>query len=76
MLTTMIYGYLRVSTDKQTTDNQRYELLQFAHEKHLRIDTWIEETISATKPLTERKLGALLNQMKQGDILIVTELSA
>jgi DNA invertase Pin-like site-specific DNA recombinase len=71
----MIYGYIRVSTDKQTTENQRYEILKFAHEKQLRIDTWIEETISATKQLKARKLGALLDQMKAGDILIVTELS-
>ena len=43
----MMYGYIRVSTDKQTTENQRYEILKFAHEKHLRIDRWIEETVTA-----------------------------
>src|SRR3712207_4140005 len=71
----MIYGYIRVSTDKQTTDNQRYEILKFADEKKLHVDTWIEETISATKQLRHRKLGALIEQMQEGDILIVTELS-
>jgi len=25
----MIYGYIRVSTDKQTVENQRYEINQF-----------------------------------------------
>jgi DNA invertase Pin-like site-specific DNA recombinase len=71
----MIYGYIRVSTDKQTTENQRFEILKFAHEKHLRIDRWMEETISATKKLSDRKLGALIERMHEEDILIVTELS-
>src|SRR4051794_26401681 len=71
----MIYGYIRVSTDKQTTDNQRYEVLKFAAEKKLRVDRWIEETISATKHLNNRKLGQLLTTMQEGDLLIVTEVS-
>ena len=71
----MIYGYIRVSTDKQTTKNQRFEILEFAHEKRLRIDEWIEETISATKKLSDRKLGTLIERMHEDDILIVTELS-
>lgn len=56
----MIYGYIRVSTDNQTTDNQRFEILKYADEKKLAIDEWIEETISATRKLSHRKLGALL----------------
>src|SRR3712207_106890 len=71
----MMYGYIRVSTDKQTTDNQRFEILKFADEKKLRVDRWIEETISATKHLSHRKLGRLLETMQPDDILIVTELS-
>src|ERR687886_1142289 len=71
----MMYGYIRVSTDKQTTENQRYEILKFAHEKNFHVDRWIEETISATKKLSDRKLGALLTTMREDDILIVTELS-
>ena len=71
----MMYGYIRVSTDKQTTDNQRFEILKFADEKKLRVDQWIEETISATKHLSHRKLGRLLDAMQPDDVLIVTELS-
>jgi DNA invertase Pin-like site-specific DNA recombinase len=71
----MIYGYIRVSTDKQTTENQRFEILKFAHERHLSVDRWIEETISATKKLPDRKIGALIERMREEDILIVTELS-
>ena len=71
----MIYGYIRVSTDKQTTENQRFELLKYADEKKLHIDRWIEETISATRQLSQRKLGSLLTHLQEGDILLVTELS-
>jgi DNA invertase Pin-like site-specific DNA recombinase len=60
----MIYGNIRVSTDKQTTENQRFEILKFAAEKKLHIDQWIEETISSTKRLETRKLGALIQEMK------------
>jgi putative DNA-invertase from lambdoid prophage Rac len=71
----MIYGYIQVSTDKQTTENQRFAILKYADEKQLRVDQWIEETISATKQLSHRKLGFLLSRMQQDDILIVSELS-
>lgn len=71
----MKYGYIRISTDKQTTENQRYEILKFADVKQFAIDEWIEETISSTKRLEVRKFGELLKRMQKGDILIVSELS-
>ncbi len=71
----MIYGYIRVSTDRQTTENQRFEILKFADEKRLPIDQWVEETISATKHLDDRQLGQLLSRLEADDVLIVTELS-
>src|SRR6266849_5652495 len=71
----MIYGYIRVSTDKQTMENQRFEILKFADEKKLSIDRWIEETVSSTKKLSDRKLGSLIERMHEEDILIVSELS-
>ena len=60
----MIYGYIRVSTDKQTTENQRFEIKKFADKNNLKIDKWIEETISATKSLDKRKLGKLLTKLQ------------
>ena len=71
----MIFGYIRVSTDKQNTENQRFEILKFSESREMIIEEWIEETISATKKLEDRKFGALLKKMKKGDILIVTEIS-
>lgn len=36
---------------------------------------WIQETVSGTKKPEKRKLGKLLNQVKQGDTIVVAELS-
>lgn len=71
----MIYGYIRVSTDKQTVENQRYEINRFCAQHTYVIDKWIEETISGSKLVEERKLGKLLKKMKKGDVLICSELS-
>jgi len=71
----MIYGYIRVSTDKQTVENQRFEINQFCERQELVVHRWIEETISGAKNLEDRKLGKLLKKMKKGDILICSELS-
>ena len=71
----MIYAYIRVSTDRQSVENQKYEILKFADEKKLQVNTWVEETVSGTKKVKNRKLGNLLNQMETKDILIVSEIS-
>lgn len=71
----MIYGYIRVSTDRQTVENQRYEVNQFCEKHVLVVDKWIEETISGSKSINDRKLGNLLKKMKKEDILICSELS-
>ena len=71
----MIYGYIRVSTDKQTVENQRYEINEFCKKNDLIVNQWIEEVISGTKKLSERKLDKLIKKMKKNDILICSELS-
>lgn len=71
----MIYGYIRVSSDKQTVENQRFEINKFCEKNHLLIDGWIEETISGTKNYDKRKLGQLLNKVKKDDLIICAELS-
>ena len=71
----MIYGYIRVSTDKQTVKNQRFEINKFCKRQDIQIDEWIEETISGTKEVEKRRLGKLLKRLQKGDILICSELS-
>jgi len=71
----MTYGYIRVSTDKQTVENQRYEIQKFCSQNNLSVEHWIEETISGTKIPEKRLLGSLLERVRAGDLIICSELS-
>jgi len=71
----MTYGYIRVSTDKQTVENQRFEINKFCDKQQIKVDGWIEETISGTKNFDKRKLGSLLKKIQKGDLIICAELS-
>ena len=71
----MVYGYIRVSSDKQTVENQRFEINKFCEKQKLVINDWIEETISGTKNYTKRQLGNLLKKVHKDDIIICSELS-
>ena len=71
----MNYGYIRVSSDKQTVENQRYEISRFAETQGLAINGWIEETISGTKNYDKRELGKLLKKVRKDDLIICAELS-
>ena len=52
-----------------------FEIKQYASKNKLKINKWVEESISSRKPLSKRELGALLTTLKAGDILITTEIS-
>jgi len=71
----MIYGYIRVSTDKQNTENQKFEIQNFANQNNIAIGEWIEETVSSAQDLHKRKLGKLICKAKEGDLIIASELS-
>ena len=71
----MIYAYIRVSTDKQTLENQEFEIKKYCEQENIKIDQWITETISGTKDFEKRKLGKLLKRLKSGDIIISSEIS-
>jgi len=71
----MYYGYIRVSSDKQTVENQRFEINKFCEKNGVNIDGWIEETISGTKNYDKRALGKLLKKVNKDDVIICSELS-
>lgn len=71
----MIYGYTRVSTELQNTENQKHEIQTFAEVNKITINKWVNEVISSRKSLKEKQLGKLLKHLKKGDILIASELS-
>lgn len=71
----MVYGYIRVSTGKQTVENQKYAIQAFCERSGLTVDAWIEETVSGAKRFDKRKLGDLLGKVQTGDAIICTEIT-
>lgn len=72
----MIYGYLRVSTNKQDADNQQLGVDDFARRHGWTIDKYIvDDGVSGTKDPAKRRLGPLLRRLKKGDVLITSEIS-
>lgn len=71
----MVYGYVRVSSDKQTVKNQKFEIEKFCHDNSIKIDDWIEETISGTRYFGKRELGKLLRKVTKGYLIICAEIS-
>ncbi len=71
-----VYGYLRVSTDKQDCDNQKIGVEALAEKLGLPIESWIiDDGVSGTKEPEKRKLGKLLRKIRTGDVIICSELS-
>lgn len=71
----MNYGYIRVSTDKQSAENQRYQIEQYFKTHSIKADGWIQEVKSGTLYYRKRSLGKLLNKVKKGDMIVCTEIS-
>lgn len=68
-------AYLRASTDKQDTNNQKLEILEYARKQDLKIDDFIELTISSRKSPKQRRIEELTHRLDSSDTLIVIELS-
>ena len=69
------YAYIRVSTDKQTLENQKHKILEFAFNKKIQIEDFIEVEVSSKKTQKERLIEDLFFKLKENDTLVVTELS-
>ncbi|HEY1645351.1 MAG TPA: recombinase family protein [Candidatus Saccharimonadales bacterium] len=68
-------AYIRTSTDKQDLNNQKLEILEFARKKDLKIDEFVEITMSSRKTSKQRRIDEVLERLKGSDTLVVTELS-
>lgn len=71
----MVIAYLRVSTEKQFLQNQKEEIRRFARSRNIHIDKWYTEVVSGRTCSRDRKLHRILRGMKEGDVLVVTEIS-
>lgn len=68
-------GYLRVSTAGQELEKNKADILTLVNNKDLGKVTFVEEIISGKVSWRDRKLAAVLNDLKAGDSIIVSELS-
>lgn len=68
-----VIGYARVSTDKQDADRQKLDIQEYAQAQGLALSGITVETVSSRKQ--EREVYAVVQALKAGDVLIVTELS-
>jgi len=68
-------GYLRVSTDTQDLDKNRDDILTLANKEDLGRVRFVEEKVSGKVPWRKRKIAAVLDELSEGDALIVSELS-
>lgn len=68
-------GYLRASTAGQELEKNKADILTLANEKDLGKVIFVEEIISGKVSWRDRKLAAVLNELKKGDSIIVSELS-
>ena len=71
----MVYGYIRVSTEKQTVLNQKHEILEYVNRENLGQVEFIDIEVSSRKSTKKRRIDELLGLLVEGDILIVSELS-
>ncbi|NFO11955.1 recombinase family protein [Clostridium botulinum] len=73
----MIFGYMRISTqkEKQTTDRQRLTLETYAKENCFEFNDLVEERISGTIKAENRpQYNYLKGKLRHGDILIITDI--
>lgn len=70
-----IIAYLRASTGKQDLDNQKLEILEFCRKRDLKIDEFMNITISSRKTSKQRRIDEMMDKLAESDTLVVTELS-
>ncbi|WP_319477379.1 recombinase family protein [Marispirochaeta aestuarii] len=72
----MTFGYARVSTVKQDERHYRDAINAYAASHNLEpVAEIIEETVTGKKHWSKRKLGALVDRLQPGDVVIAPEMS-
>jgi len=70
-----VFAYIRVSTQMQTRESQEFEISNWCGAKGMSIDTWVTESVSGTVDWEKRSLGRAVHRMKEGDLIVCSELS-
>lgn len=70
-----VYVYLRVSTDVQDVQNQKFGVDAYCQAHGIEPDAVVEDTASGRMDWRARKIGELLLSAKDGDTILVSEVS-
>ena len=68
-------AYIRISTSGQNLATQKLAILDYARQKGIKIDEFTGVQVSTRKPGQRRGIKELLENLNEGDTLIVSELS-
>lgn len=68
-------AYLRVSTLDQNLEKNKADILLLANDKNLGKVEFLEEKISGKISWKQRKIGTLLEELKKGDVILLSEFS-
>lgn len=69
------YAYLRISTDAQDVENQKHGVMAYCLEKGFAPVVWVEDVVSGKVSWKQREIGKVIENAKEGDNLIVSEVS-
>ena len=69
------FAYLRVCTVDQDTEKNKADILKFANDNNFGKVEFVEEKVSGAKSWKERKIKNIIDELGEGDRLIVPELS-
>lgn len=74
-MSTRTVAYLRVSTGHQETEKNKAEIRELADVKGFEMPEWVEERISSRVIWSERLIGKIVNDLGNGDRVLVAEMS-
>jgi DNA invertase Pin-like site-specific DNA recombinase len=70
-----VYAYIRKSTDDQNLKSQKLAVYEYAQKNGNLTPEFIEVSCSSRKSTKERRIDELMDRLREGDMLIVPELS-
>ena len=68
-------AYVRVSTDSQDYQNQKFEILNYCDKSGIKVDSWLEVEMSSRRSAKDRRIDELITYLDSNDRLLVSELS-
>jgi DNA invertase Pin-like site-specific DNA recombinase len=74
-MTAQTIGYLRVSTADQDVEKNKADILTLANHHNLGQVKFFEEKVSGKVPWHKRKIAQIIEDLKKGDSLVVSEMS-